>query len=93
LDVTAKGKGVRVDPEKSGLVPKYSKKKEYGKTPTYLTRRKQEEEQAAVDYAQYVQSYQDQNSPYQVARLACRCCTKPHTDCATRCLMRREQSC
>ena len=66
LDVTAKGKGVRVDPEKSGLVPKYSKKKEYGKTPTYLTRRKQEEDQAAVDYAQYVQSYQDQNSPYQV---------------------------
>ena len=34
----------RVDPAKAGLKPTYSKKKDYGKTPAYLTKRKQEEE-------------------------------------------------
>jgi hypothetical protein len=41
LDVTAKGATARVDPEKSGLAPTYTKKKEYGQTPAYLEKRRQ----------------------------------------------------
>ena len=40
--------------EPSGLAPKYTKKKEYGKTPAYLTKRKEEVEQAQRDYDEYI---------------------------------------
>ena len=39
----------------SGLTPKYTKKKDYGKTPTYLARRKEEVAQAQQEYDNYVQ--------------------------------------
>jgi len=40
--------------EPSGLAPKYSKKKDYGKTPAYLAKRKEEVEQAQRDYDEYI---------------------------------------
>lgn len=39
----------------SGLTPKYTKKKEYGRTPEYLERRKAEVERAQRDYEAYIQ--------------------------------------
>lgn len=42
------------DLEPSGLVPKYLKKKDYGKTPAYLVQRKEDMEQAQRDYDEYV---------------------------------------
>lgn len=41
--------------EPSGLTPKYLKKKEYGKTPTYLVKRKEEVQRAQEQYEHYVQ--------------------------------------
>lgn len=41
--------------EPSGLTPKYLHKKEYGKNPNYLTKRKEEVQQAQVEYDEYVQ--------------------------------------
>ena len=40
--------------EPSGLVPKFVKKKDYGKTPTYLVKRKEDMEQAQRDYDEYI---------------------------------------
>ena len=42
------------DLEPSGLVPKYLKKKDYGKTPSYLVQRKEDMEQAQRDYDEYI---------------------------------------
>lgn len=39
----------------SGLTPKYTQKKDYGRTPEYLERRKAEVERAQRDYEEYVQ--------------------------------------
>jgi hypothetical protein len=39
----------------SGLSPKYTQKKDYGKSPVYLERRKAEVERAQKDYENYVQ--------------------------------------
>ncbi|XP_020607842.1 enkurin-like [Orbicella faveolata] len=41
--------------EPSGLTPKYVNKKDYGKTPAYLERRKAEVERAQMEYDAYVQ--------------------------------------
>ena len=41
--------------EPSGLTPKYIKKKEYGKTPAYLVKRKEDTEKAQQEYDDYVQ--------------------------------------
>jgi len=41
--------------EPSGLTLKYIKKKEYGKTPAYLVKRKEEEQNAQQEYDEYVQ--------------------------------------
>ena len=40
--------------EDSGLTPKYVKKKNYGKTPHYLSRRKEEVAAAQAEYDEYV---------------------------------------
>ncbi|EDQ88156.1 uncharacterized protein MONBRDRAFT_37690 [Monosiga brevicollis MX1] len=56
----------RVDPAKAGLKPTYSKKKDYGKTPAYLTKRKQEEERATAEYEDYMRTIAAQNAPYEV---------------------------
>lgn len=42
--------------EPSGLVPKYINKKGYGSTPTYLTKRKEAEENMQEEYGRYVQN-------------------------------------
>ena len=42
------------DLEDSGLTLKYVKKDNYGETPTYLTKRKEEAEQQQEEYDQYV---------------------------------------
>lgn len=41
--------------EPSGLTPKYLHKKEYGKTPVYIQKRREEEERAQREYENYVQ--------------------------------------
>ena len=41
--------------EPSGLTPKYVHKKDFGKTPAYLERRKAEVERAQMEYDAYVQ--------------------------------------
>ena len=40
--------------EASGLTPKYVNKKEYGKTPAYLEKRKAEVERAQMEYDAYI---------------------------------------
>ena len=40
--------------EPSGLTPKYRNKKDFGKTPEYLEKRKKEIEQAQVEYDTYI---------------------------------------
>lgn len=40
--------------EPSGLTPKYRNKKDFGKTPEYLEKRKQEIEQAQKEYDAYI---------------------------------------
>eukprot|EP00794_Sanderia_malayensis_P003882 gene3882-4426_t len=49
---TRNGSTHALDP--SGLAPKYVRKKDYGKTPSYLTKRKEEVEQAQREYDEYV---------------------------------------
>ena len=49
---TKDGKTNNLEP--SGLVPKYLKKKDYGKTPAYLVQRKEDMEQAQRDYDEYI---------------------------------------
>ncbi|KAL5497331.1 hypothetical protein EMCRGX_G013791 [Ephydatia muelleri] len=46
--------GDRFDLEKSGLVPKYLKKKEYGEVPAYLKQREQEMTEAQAEYDRLV---------------------------------------
>lgn len=41
--------------EPSGLTPKYVNKKEYGKAPTYLVKRKEDMERAQQEYNEYIQ--------------------------------------
>lgn len=41
--------------EPSGLTPKYLSKKDYGKTPVYLQKRKEDVERAQQEYEEYVQ--------------------------------------
>ena len=62
------GKGGVVDAEASGLVPKYTKRKDYGKVPSYLSKRQQEETQAQQDYEQYLQQVQAEGAHYQVSQ-------------------------
>ena len=38
----------------SGLTPKFRNKKDYGKTPEYLEKRKKEVEQAQIEYDAYI---------------------------------------
>ena len=64
---TAAGKGKKLDLEESGLVPKYSKKKDFGKTPAYLTKRREEEERAQQDYEDYVRHVQQQGAYHEVS--------------------------
>lgn len=60
------GRGGVVDPEQSGLVPKFSKKKEYGKVPAYLTKRQSQEAQAQQEYDHYLQQVEQEGAHYQV---------------------------
>ena len=41
--------------EPSGLTPKFLNKKEYGKTPTYLTKRNEEAKRVQEEYDAYVE--------------------------------------
>lgn len=46
----------------SGLTPKYTQKKEYGKSPAYLERRKAEVERAQREYEYYVRDKMQQGA-------------------------------
>lgn len=46
--------GKKHELEPSGLVPKYIRKRDYGKPPAYLVRRKEDMEQAQRDYDEYI---------------------------------------
>ncbi|XP_062517672.1 enkurin-like [Corticium candelabrum] len=50
----------------SGLVPKYLQKKDYGKTPGYLTKRREEMEQAQREYEEYVEESRRQGALKQI---------------------------
>ncbi|EGD76017.1 hypothetical protein PTSG_00725 [Salpingoeca rosetta] len=65
---TAAGKGQKMDLEESGLVPKYTKKKTFGKTPAYLTKRREEEDRAQAEYEEYVRAMQQQGAYYEVSQ-------------------------
>ncbi|CAH1237787.1 ENKUR [Branchiostoma lanceolatum] len=52
---TPKGATFNLDP--SGLNPKYVQKKDYGKTPEYLNRRKEEVQRAQEEYEAYVREH------------------------------------
>lgn len=56
--------GNRFKVDESGLVPKYAGKKDFGKTPEYLIRRKQEEQQQQQQYQSYKQALAE-NSAHQ----------------------------
>lgn len=60
------GKGPKIALENSGLVPKFCKKKGYGTTPKYITKRKEEEHRAHEEYEQYIHSVQKQGAYYEV---------------------------
>uniref|UniRef100_A0A3Q1FEU6 Enkurin, TRPC channel interacting protein n=1 Tax=Acanthochromis polyacanthus TaxID=80966 RepID=A0A3Q1FEU6_9TELE len=49
--------------ENSGLVPKYIKKKDYGKVPTYLQQRNEEKLRAEEEYNKFVQEQREQRAP------------------------------
>ncbi|EDO42950.1 predicted protein [Nematostella vectensis] len=51
----------------SGLTPKYTQKKDYGKTPQYLERRKAETERAQADYDSYIQERMRQGAMKQMS--------------------------
>eukprot|EP01147_Barroeca_monosierra_P006240 gene6240-269_t len=59
------GKGPKIALENSGLVPKFCKKKGYGTTPKYITKRKEEEHRAHEEYEQYIHSVQKQGAYYE----------------------------
>lgn len=59
-----------VDAEAAGLIPKYSKRKDYGKVPAYLSKRQQEETQAQQDYEHYLSQVEEEGAHYQVC-IAC----------------------
>jgi hypothetical protein len=44
----------------------FSQRKDYGKTPAYLTKRKEDEARAQQEYAEYVAHVQAQGQPYEV---------------------------
>ena len=50
----------------SGLTPKFTQKKDYGRTPAYLERRKAEVEKAQKDYEAYVHERMKQGAMRQV---------------------------
>ncbi|XP_023134926.2 enkurin-like [Amphiprion ocellaris] len=49
--------------ENSGLVPKYIKKKDYGKVPAYLQQRNEEKLRAEEEYSKFVQEQREQRAP------------------------------
>eukprot|EP00118_Oscarella_pearsei_P012404 m.91348 g.91348 ORF g.91348 m.91348 type:complete len:264 (+) comp36682_c0_seq2:62-853(+) len=51
----------------SGLIPNYVKKTEYGKVPEYLTKRKQEIEEATREYEEYVRMRQQEGALKEVS--------------------------
>ncbi|XP_061876944.1 enkurin [Entelurus aequoreus] len=53
--------------ENSGLVPKYSKKKDYGEVPGYLQHRSEEEQCAVDEYNKYLSEQMDQGSMTQLS--------------------------
>lgn len=77
MSVARKSKPVHVDKEvgtrhaleNSGLIPKYCKKKDYGKTPSYLVQHKKEMTQAQEEYDQYVTESLRQGQMEQVAEM------------------------
>eukprot|EP00050_Salpingoeca_kvevrii_P006843 m.292081 g.292081 ORF g.292081 m.292081 type:complete len:260 (-) comp12564_c0_seq1:225-1004(-) len=58
------GAGQRFDAGEAGLLPKYSKKKDFGKTPAYLTKKKQQEAADREAYEHYAAEAAARNSPY-----------------------------
>ena len=50
----------------SGLTPKFTQKKDYGKNPAYLERRKAEVERAQMEYEMYVQEKMQQGAMRQL---------------------------
>lgn len=59
--------GSRHELEKSGLVPKYVNKKDYGQVPPYLEQRKQEMEEAQAMYDHYIKESLQRGQVQQVA--------------------------
>lgn len=52
---------------RSGLVPKYSKKKDYGKPPAYLTKLKEQDAANKAAYEQYMAASTQNQSLFQVS--------------------------
>lgn len=50
----------------SGLVPRYLQKKDYGKTPIYLTKRKEEMEEAQREYEEFIEKSQREGALKQI---------------------------
>ncbi|XP_029955244.1 enkurin isoform X2 [Salarias fasciatus] len=55
-------KGHKQHLETSGLVPKYIKKKDFGKIPEYLQQRSEEERRAQEEYDDFVREQREQNA-------------------------------
>ncbi|XP_003968195.1 enkurin [Takifugu rubripes] len=53
-------KGYKQVLEDSGLVPKYTKKKDYGEVPKYLQQRSQEQQRAQEDFENFVKDHREQ---------------------------------
>lgn len=62
------GSGGRFKVEESGLVPKYSKKKDYGMVPDYLNQFKSDKESDEAQYAAYLDEMQKENAMYEVSQ-------------------------
>ncbi|XP_077592445.1 enkurin [Stigmatopora nigra] len=60
-------RGYRAHLEQSGLVPKYVKKKSYGKVPMYLQHRSQEAERSIEAYNMYVKEKMNQGAMRQLS--------------------------
>ncbi|CAN9506459.1 unnamed protein product [Ophioblennius macclurei] len=55
-------KGHKQPLENSGLIPKYIKKKDFGKVPEYLQRRTEQENKAQEEYDSFVRAHRDQST-------------------------------
>ncbi|RDD36730.1 Enkurin [Trichoplax sp. H2] len=60
-------KGTRHILETSGLVPKYVYKKDFGKTPTYLQKRKEEIDRNQKEYDEYIQQRIEAGKLHQIS--------------------------